>query len=250
MNILVLFDNTKKFCMLFSAVCPILREKYPASDIEIVSSSDYCRKFLSHIPGISSVNSDIALNEYDVVYCFDDSISHLVEFKNIKCNKYVGYSFSGNTVSFSDHESELFFNHYCLKSKCETNILSSLFDVFGLSWNREGFNIRYSPKSKSKEDRSGVAISNGALRLFVKNNLFSGKERLWHVPIRHDPLKMIDEVNKCSNLVTDNIFCSFIGSFLRKKVIFLVKEGCQFTPGIFDDVFVQSVSAQVIYEQD
>jgi hypothetical protein len=162
----------------------------------------------------------------------------------------VGYIFSKNKISFTCKEVEDFFNCYCLKSGCEDNILSSFFSAFGFDWNKEGFNISYKSKSKSKNDRNGVAISNDNLRTFVKQNMFSNGEKLWHIPIRQDPLKCIDEVNKCSNIVTDNIFYAFVGSFLRKKIIFLVEDGCSFSPDIFNDIFIQPISEHVLYAQD
>ena len=242
MNILILFDDTKKFCMLISSIIPRLRKDFSNSSIEVFSDSDYCRKFLAHIPGISDISSNIILNEYDKVFCFDDSVSHLIEYRDIKCKEYIGYTFSENQIHFTCKAVEKFFNCYCLKSGCDDNILSSFFNAFGFSWNKEGFNISYRAKSKSKDDRSGVAISNDNLRSFVKMSMFSHGEKLWHIPIRQDPLKCIDEVNKCSNIVTDNIFYAFVGSFLRKKIIFLVEDGCSFSPDIFNDIFIQHLS--------
>lgn len=229
---------------------PRIRRDFPNCSVEVFSGSDYCRKFLSHVPGISDITSNVVLNEYDKVFCFDDRVSHLIEYKGIKCKEYVGYIFSKNKISFTCKEVEDFFNCYCLKSGCDDNILSSFFSAFGFDWNKEGFNISYKSKSKSKNDRNGVAISNDNLRTFVKQNMFSNGEKLWHIPIRQDPLKCIDEVNKCSNIVTDNIFYAFVGSFLRKKIIFLVEDGCSFSPDIFNDIFIQPISEHVLYAQD
>jgi|TARA_Y100000310_G_scaffold314355_1_gene363625 hypothetical protein len=248
MDILISFDDTKKFCMLISAVIKPLRVRLPSASIEVISGCDLCRKLLSYIPGITDVTGQVSLSEYDKFYCFDDRISNLVKYKNIKCKEYVGYKMENNTIEFHKDELSSFFNCYCLKFDCSENILDSFFNIFGLNWNREGFNINYKPRSRSSNSRDGIAISNGNLRSFVKSNLFNNGEKLWHIPIRQDPLKCIDEVNKCSNIVTDNIFYAFLGSFLRKKVIFLVEDGCSFNPNIFDDTVIQNVSSQVLYD--
>jgi len=248
MDILISFDDTKKFCMLISSVIKPLRNKIPNATIEVVSGCDFCRKLLSHIPGITNVTDQVSLGEYDSVYCFDDRISNLVKYKSIQCKKYIGYKIENNIIGFCGDMLDEFFKCYCLKSSCSSNVLNSFFNVFDIKWNREGFDVCYKPKSRSNDSRDGVAISNGNLRSFVKNNLFNNGEKLWHVPIRQDPLKCIDEVNKCSNIVTDNIFYAFIGSFLRKKIIFLVEDGCSFNPNIFDDTVIQQVSTQVLYD--
>ncbi|MBC8294263.1 MAG: hypothetical protein H8E55_00485 [Pelagibacterales bacterium] len=250
MNILILFDDTKKFCMLISSVVMPLRRRFPNISIEVSSSSDYCRKFLSHMPGIASVADNVYLKSYDKIYCFDDRISHLIEYSTIECEEYIGYRFSNGAISFTCDSVKDFFSHYCLRDKCDTNILDSFFKIFGLKWNNEGFNIKYNPRSKSVDGRNGIAIANSNLRSFVKQNLFDKGEKLWHIPLRQDPLKCIDEVNRCSNIVTDSILYAFIGSFLRKKIIFLVEDDCSFSPDIFNDIFIQPVSTQVFYAQD
>ncbi len=234
--------------MLISSVIKPLRARHPGVSIEIVSGCDLCRKLLSNISGITRVTSQVSLGEYDNIYCFDDRISNLVKYKNIKCKEYVGYKISDNQIGFCGHGLDIFFKCYCLKSNCNLNILESFFNIFDLKWNREGFDVGYKPKSRPSESRDGIAISNSNLRSFVKTNLFNNGEKLWHIPIRQDPLKCIDEVNKCSNIVTDNIFYAFIGSFLRKKIIFLVEDGCLFNPNVFDDTVIQRVSTQVLYD--
>ncbi|MAG25686.1 hypothetical protein CMI47_08925 [Candidatus Pacearchaeota archaeon] len=250
MDILILFDDTKKFCILISSVVQVLRRDFPNSDIEISSGDDSCRKLLLHVPGITNVSQRASKVKYDIVYCFDDRLSNLSRYSNLKFDKYVGYQIDGSSIKFTSDLVKDFFYYYCLKESYDGNLLQMIFECFGLNWNREGFKISYKTRSRSKEGRNGAAISNDNLRSLVKNNIFNDGSKLWHIPIRQDPLKCIDEVNKCSNIVTDNIFYAFIGSFLRKKIIFLVEDGCDFNPDIFGDIFVQHVSTQVLYAQD
>jgi len=233
-----------------SPVIQLLRREFPNGSIEVSSGCDACRKLLSHVPGITSVTQQADMLEYDSVYCFDDRLSNLHRCSLIKSKEYTGYTLNGSMIDFTNMSVRSFFNSYCLKKQSKKNLLQILFDCFGLKWSGEGFRVNYKPKSRSKEGRNGAAISNNNLRHLVKSNIFNNGNKLWHIPIRQDPLKCIDEVNKCSNIVTDNIFYAFIGSLLRKNIIFLVEDGMTFSPDVFGDIFIQHVSSQVLYAQD
>jgi len=103
----------------------------------------------------------------------------------------------------------------------DRNMFQVMFRIAGLKWKGEGYDLAYFPKTKTKKRKTGVAIADPELRTFVKDNLSLGLSEIWHIPIKRNLLKRIDEINRCKNIVTDDLFTLHAAIALRKHVEFL-----------------------------
>jgi hypothetical protein len=90
-----------------------------------------------------------------------------------------------------------------------------------LTWRGEGYDLSYYPKNRNKDFKTGIAIKEINLRQYVKNNLKLKLSEMCTIPMRENILKKIDEINRCSNIVTDDLFVVHAGIALRKNVEFL-----------------------------
>jgi len=114
---------------------------------------------------------------------------------------------------------------YLAGERVDSHVLQVLFKLAGLSWRGEGYDLAYYPKNKVKKGKTGVAISRDDLRSYVKDNLQLSLSELWHIPLRKNLLKRIDEINRCKRIVTDDLFTAHAAIALRKHVEFLDKDG-------------------------
>jgi len=105
--------------------------------------------------------------------------------------------------------------------RSDKNMLQVLYKLAGLTWKGEGYDLAYYPKNKTNKHRTGIAISNDALRQFVKNNLKLEMSEIHSVPIRKNLFKKMDEINRCVNIITDDLFILHASIALRKNVEFL-----------------------------
>ena len=96
-----------------------------------------------------------------------------------------------------------------------------LYRVAELAWRGDGYDLSYYPRNKMKKKKTGVAVTDPRLRTFVKNNLVLNYSAPWHVPMRHDLLKRVDEINRVKHIITDDLFCAHAGIAMRKHVEFL-----------------------------
>jgi len=95
------------------------------------------------------------------------------------------------------------------------------FILAGLRWKGEGYNIPYFPKSRSRKNRVGVAVSNANLRNYVLDKLDLEGSKVWNIPYRKNIFKKMDEVNKCKRIITDDATIFHLSMNLRKYVYLL-----------------------------
>lgn len=101
------------------------------------------------------------------------------------------------------------------------HILQMYYRLAGMRWRGEGYDLAYFPRNKMKRRKTGIAVGDNELRAFVKENLKLDFSDLWHVPLRENLLKRIDEINRVKHLITDDLFCAHVGIATRKHVEFL-----------------------------
>lgn len=104
-------------------------------------------------------------------------------------------------------------------------IEESLFDVYyklaNLSWRGEGYDFKYYPRNKTKEKRLGFVISNYRLKEYLDKNFIIPFMQKWQVPYKKNIFKKLDEINRCSRIVTDDFLSMQLALYLRKYVYFL-----------------------------
>jgi len=132
-----------------------------------------------------------------------------------------GFIASGTKIIGSDQGNESILSVFLGESSTDKNVLQLLFRLSGIKWEGDGYDISYFPRNKMKKGKTGIAVTNSSLRTYVKDNLELDYSDLWHVPIRNNLFKRIDEINRVKHLITDDLFCLHAGISLRKHVEFL-----------------------------
>lgn len=105
--------------------------------------------------------------------------------------------------------------------KSNQNLFQIYYRMAGLRWRGESFDLRYYPKSRSKKSRAGVAVANGNLRRYIKGKLELESMNMWLVPYRENIFRHMDEINRCSTIITDDFLTMNLAIYLRKKVHYL-----------------------------
>jgi len=169
-------------------------------------------KITNNIEDINNSRSDLVVNlSYSVI-----GIDY-----NFYSNKTIGFIGEGDKTCCTSRSCIDLFNHIYIRKKNEKNIYELLFDIVGIDWCGEKPFISYKSKSKTKHNTTGISVKNEDIRHYIKSNLKLDLTKRWHVPIRQNPQKFVDEISKCSMLITDDIFASFVGISERKYTYYL-----------------------------
>jgi len=120
-----------------------------------------------------------------------------------------------------DRDAEEYFSIMHGNEKSDRHLLQVLFRLCGRTWKGEGYDLSYFPKNKTSKRKTGIAISNDALRQFIKNNLTLQMTEPCHVPMKKDLFKRMDEINRCMYILTDDLFTLHASIALRKNVEYL-----------------------------
>lgn len=144
---------------------------------------------------------------------------------SINAKERSGFFERDGSIFATNTEIENIFKMLNYKNHTSKNIFQILFKIANMTWRGESYDLCYFPKTRTKKNKTGIAIHNPDLRKFVKENLKLRLSEVWHVPIKQDILKRIDEINRCKNIVTDDLFILHASIALRKYVEFLDIEG-------------------------
>ncbi len=169
------------------------------------------------------------IHKTDDVFDFVLNVTPTIEACNfsseIKSSCKLGFIEKIGNIAFANKEAEEYFDIMHNGVTTERHMLQVLYRVAGLTWKGEGYDLVYYPKNKTKRNRTGIAISHDALRHFVKNNLKLEMSELYSVPMKKDIFKRMDEINRCMNIITDDLFVLHASIALRKDVEFLDTKG-------------------------
>jgi hypothetical protein len=129
------------------------------------------------------------------------------------------------------HSTGFCFSEYCDKFKSaitgeennfkDMSILQLYFILCGLTWRGEGYNVGYSPKTRTKKNKIGVSVANANIRNYVLDNLKIEDKRIWYIPYKKNIFKKMDEINKCKTIITDDLVTFHLSVFLRKYTYYL-----------------------------
>jgi hypothetical protein len=172
-------------------------------------------KNLSVISGYT-VNGD-----FDCVINFSPTMQAANFCESISAKEKYGFIEKDGQVCCIDKNSAEFYDvmHNQLKtSKC---LFQLIFRLANQTWKGEGYNLSYYPKNKTIKTNTGVAIVDDDLRAYVKNNLSLSMSQVYYLPNKNNLYKKLDEINRCMNIVTDDLFVLHAGICLRKNVEFL-----------------------------
>lgn len=142
----------------------------------------------------------------------------------VEASEKLGYSYSSDGIQpLNEGAAEVM--PILRGEETKRNYFQVMFRIADMTWKGEGYDFSYYPRNKMKKRKTGVAISDDSLREFIKTNLELNQSELWHVPMREDLLKRIDEINRVRQLITDDLFTAHAGIAMRKDVEFLDTQG-------------------------
>lgn len=139
-----------------------------------------------------------------------------------------GISVSGCVADESDARWASVSN--CWNGQNESSIIELYYGIFG-----SDMDMRIFDSIKGSKPYAGVAIKSDPVRMLVKSAFFADNTRLWHVPIRQNVSKRIQESCVCATLVTDDPFCAMSSYAHGNSVIFLRKP-CDGIPHMYSGV--------------
>ena len=102
-----------------------------------------------------------------------------------------------------------------------TNLFQIAHKLSGLLWKGDGYDLCYFPRTRSKPSRIGLAVAQSNLRVYINDNLDLEGEKLWQIPYKTNIFKRMDEINRCSKIITDDLTTFHLSMYLRKYVYFL-----------------------------
>jgi hypothetical protein len=158
---------------------------------------------------------------YAIAINLSPSLTCAETIGRVDADEKYGYGVDDGGLLFYNAGAELHYRAKYVRIPSTANQFQLVFGLAGLKWRGEGYDLRYYPRNRSKHTLTGVAIRDQGLRDFVFSNLSLQKTRLWRVPIKMNIRKQIDEVNRCKQIVTDDITIAHGALALRKNVEFL-----------------------------
>jgi len=158
---------------------------------------------------------------YDVAINLTPTIEAVNSLEKISAISKIGFIKKNDHVGVSDSENEYMLQVFSGKENTSKNIFQMYYRLADMKWKGEGYDLSYFPRNRMKKRRTGIAVKDVSLRSYVKENLNLDYSELWHVPLRSDLLKRIDEINRVKHLITDDLFCVHAGIAMRKHVEFL-----------------------------
>lgn len=164
-------------------------------------------------------------NRYDIAINLSPTEESCSIMGDIEAKSKMGFGIVNGKIGYFNADAEEGLSVLKKNETSERNILQILFRIAGLRWRGDGYDLAYYPKNKTKKIKTGIAIENEELRKYVKNNLNLQQSELWHVPMKQNLLKRIDEINRCKRIVTDDLFSVHASIAMRKHVEFLDTKG-------------------------
>jgi hypothetical protein len=102
------------------------------------------------------------------------------------------------------------------------NLFQLFFSIFGIRWGGQGYDLHYFPRNRQKRNSVGIAVRSRWLKDYITNNIIMKDLRIWDIPLKANIVKQLDEVNRCSHIITDDENCVHVALALRKHVEFVV----------------------------
>jgi hypothetical protein len=158
---------------------------------------------------------------YDLAINMSPSVEACSFMTELRSSDKRGFFEKIGAVSAINNDADEYFSIMHNGDKSERHALQVIFRLCGMTWKGEGYDLAYFPKNKTHKRKTGIAISHDPLRTFIKNNLKLQMTEIWHVPMKKNLFKRMDEINRCMYILTDDLFTLHASIALRKNVEFL-----------------------------
>jgi hypothetical protein len=183
------------------------------------------------LPGRPSCISmfEIIHGKFDNVFCLSDCLVTILQMQS--CN-ISGLTVQEGKLTTTDAKFDSLADVYLGGQSCLFKAISNIFG--GIDQCFPMFYPIFEPKM---HERRGVSIKNAPLRSKVKS-IFSGSDRLWHVPLRKNISKRIEESRTVSALVTDDAISAWGCASGGGRAI-LIKSSSMGCPNVHVDDMVE-----------
>lgn len=135
-----------------------------------------------------------------------------------------GFGQKNGVLHFFNEGADLLYRARVVGIPTDANLFQLVFGAAQTTWQGEGYRVGYFPKHKTKRNAVGIAMRDRRLEVFVRERLKLDRERFWYIPFKHNPLKQIDEVNRCRDIITDDEGVVHAALALRKHAEFIVRK--------------------------
>jgi len=191
---------------------------------------------------VSKLNED----RYDTAINISPSIIAAETLNRVSALNKFGYGIEDDNISFLNEGAKMHYQAKYMHKNTTANIFQLVFGLADMTWQGEGYLLKYFPRNRTQKSLTGVAIKDMRLREFVMKNLKLNMSRLWQIPFKQNILKQIDESNRCKQLITDDPTSMHIGLALRKEVEFITTKQSAYKIETFGSgsVFVFDVSGE------
>lgn len=132
-----------------------------------------------------------------------------------------GFVFNKENVGVSDSSMLDILEVANGRQKTTKHVLQIIYSLAGLKWRGEGYDLSYYPRNKMRKTKTGVAVVDDSLRQFIWDGLKLEYSSLWHIPMKKNLLKRIDEINRVKRIITNDWFCLHASIALKKHVEFV-----------------------------
>jgi len=221
MEILLIHLGTVCECFVASSIIKGLKKKYkdklPFHLYTIVTNQESNSVFkynnnvkLSYI--VDKVPKEFKEKEFDLLINLNPDFNEEKYF-TIDSKEKLGFNYT--------EEASITKTFMYEGKKTQKNMFQMYYTLARLKWKGEGYSFYYHPKYKNRKDRTGLYITNENLFNYIVKRLKLDLSKTWNIPQRKNIFSKLDEINKCSQVVTDDFFILNLALNLRKNVFFL-----------------------------
>lgn len=234
MNIAIINHEDPWMVLASTSLITRIKKDYPKSNIYFFSNQESV-PFLLFNNQVTVSNGYVC--DFDCEFDYAFNLSPKIEscnlLLNLKAKVKMGFTENLGKIDFANKEAEYFYRVLNKEKKTDKNIFQLMYKACGMTWKGEGYNLCYYPRNKTNKNITGVITEKEDLKNFLISNLSLKESKLCSMPFRSNILKKIDEVNRCMNVVTDDLFILHASIALRKNVQFLDLDGLCFNTEFF-----------------
>lgn len=193
-----------------------------------LGNSVYCvtndfNERLFEFSGGRNISTNTAMNRrFDVAINLSPAFMCADIIDKVKATKKLGYGVKAEEIIFYNEGAKNHYDIVHLNRQTNSSLFQIIFGIADISWEGEGYGLQYFPRNRSNRGLTGLAIKNAQLNKLILDNLELKKSHLINIPIKKNVFKQFDEVNRCKQVVTDDLTSFHVALALRKNVEYII----------------------------
>ncbi|MFA5600105.1 MAG: hypothetical protein WDA06_05850 [Phenylobacterium sp.] len=213
MKILLINLGSIADCLISSSII----KQFDADFVVITADKDneLVFKYNTKVKACYNINNlplNFLDNNFDILFNYSYNIDGYI-LQNIQANEKRGFLFSKKTEDFM----KILYGN----KRTHLNMFEIYYSLVDERWRGQGYDFNYYPSCKTGKNKTGLFVSNLNLKNYITSKLKLNDSKLWIIPYRKNLFKRVDEINKCSTVVTDDFLTMNIANYLRKGIFFL-----------------------------